>query len=446
VTRGPPSLITLFVRRIAFFAALAMLAQLAGVFAEYWNDDQNLGRLAIEMETDALAEGVSIRNGQPAYALPPDLRARYGDPKAGYFVRVRTASAKLFSNCDRDCAGYFPPLDLKTLAFWMRQIRPGKPLHVAGGRIVATAPEPVMIEVAILGDRDGVLTGVLAHEVLDHMLLPMSLMLVVVLGATVLSVAQVLRPVRNAARQVGRLDPATAETRLPTAGMPSEIAGFTQAVNAAFDRVAELMRSQRLLTSAISHEVRTPLAVVRLELEKIADPRARKVEEDLDALNHLVEQLTDLARVEGAAAAPMDEIDPAALAERVVSDLAELVYASGRSIGFEALGAKPFKGYGALVENALRNLVENAARHAPKGAAIHVRAGPGAVLSVIDDGARAAKTAPPEAGASRRQGLGLRIVSRIAEIHAARFDWERAPGAGVTATIDFAPTISGDAA
>jgi signal transduction histidine kinase len=303
-----------------------------------------------------------------------------------------------------------------------------------------------MIEVAIIGDRHGVLTNVLAHEVLDHMLLPMSLMLIVVLGATALSVAQTLRPVQNAARQVGLLDPRTAATRLPTTDMPSEIAGFTQAVNAAFDRVAELMRSQRLLTSAISHEVRTPLAVARLELEKIADPRARKVDEELDALNHLVEQLTDLARVEGAAVAPKDDIDPVSLAERVVSDLAGLVYASGKSIAFENMGAKPFKGYSALVENALRNLIGNAIRHAPKGATIHVEAGPGALLSVVDDGDRLRKISTGDAGALGSQGLGLKIVSRIADIHAAHFNWRRVPGAGVTATMDFAPKMLGGVA
>ena len=65
----------------------------------------------------------------------------------------------------------------------MRQIKPGKPLNLAGGRIVVGKPEPIVIEVAIIDDRDGVLYGVLANEVTDHMVLPMSLLLVFVLGA-----------------------------------------------------------------------------------------------------------------------------------------------------------------------------------------------------------------------------------------------------------------------
>jgi signal transduction histidine kinase len=274
------------------------------------------------------------------------------------------------------------------------------------------------------------------------MLLPMSLMLVFVLGATIFSVAQSLRPIQNAARKVAQLDPRSEAAQLPTADMPREIAEFTHAVNAAFERAAELMRSQKLLTSAISHEVRTPLAVARLELEKIPDPRARKVEEDLEALNHLVEQLTNLARVESAPLSVMDDIDPAALAGQVVGDLADLVYRAGKSIAFADNGATPFKGHPALVENALRNLVENAVRHTPKGAEIRVEVGPGAVLAVIDDGG-----GRPASGVGEQRGLGLKIVARIAAIHCAAFDWRRLPNSGVMAKLDFAPKrTTGDAA
>ncbi|MCW2284109.1 signal transduction histidine kinase [Rhodoblastus acidophilus] len=430
-----PSLVGLVVRRIAFFAALAMLAQLAGVFWEYWSDDQTLERYAIEMETEALAQGVSVDNGRAAFHLPPDLRDRYGGANSGYVVRVRTAAgAQLYSNCPGACETLFPPIDVTPLMFWMRQVKPGEKLEVGGGRVVVEQPEPVMIEIAIVDDRDGVMARVFRHEVYDHMLLPMSLMLVFVLGATIFSVAQSLRPVQEAARKVARLDPRAETAQLPTADMPREIAEFTQAVNAAFSRAAELMRSQKLLTSAISHEVRTPLAVARLELEKIADPRARKVEEDLNALNHLVEQLTDLARVEAAPLAVLEKIEPAALAGQVVSDLADLVYRAGKSISFADRGATPFLGHPALVENALRNLVENAVRHAPAGAEIRVEVGPGAALAVIDDGGGKSPTGQPASG----RGLGLQIVGRIAEIHHAAFDWTRKE-TGVTARLDFAP-------
>ena len=64
------SLVAIVVRRIVFFSAFAMLAQLAGVFAEYWSDEQNLGRLAIEMETDALSHGLPFSDGKSPSHFP----------------------------------------------------------------------------------------------------------------------------------------------------------------------------------------------------------------------------------------------------------------------------------------------------------------------------------------------------------------------------------------
>jgi hypothetical protein len=434
------SLVALVVRRIVFFAALAMLVQFLGVFAEYWPDDQNLGRLAVEMETEALSHGVSIQSQKLAFELPAELHERYANASRGYYARIRTASgAILFSNCDKDCAAHFLPLDLQPPTFWMTQIRRGKPLNIAGGRVMLEKPEPIVIEIAIIGDRDGVLTDVLAHEVLDHMVLPMSLLLIVVLGATNLSIIKALRPVARAAKQVAALDPLTAASRLPTAGMPKEIAGFTMAVNAAFDRIVELMLSQKLLTSAISHEVRTPLAIARLELEKIADPRARKVEQDLEDLNRLVEQLTTLARLEGASLDSMEAIRPDRMGEQVVGALAPLVYAAGKEIEFVDMGSSSFRGHPALVENALRNLVENAIRHTGAGAKIRVEAGPGPEFSVCDEGGLFANESGKRAiaGSPDRIGLGLKIVHRIAEIHGGSFEWTKGPGQGATARISF---------
>ena len=86
-----PSLVALVVRRIVFFATFAMLAQLLGVFAEYWSDDQNLGRLAIERETDALSEGVAWQGAKAVFNLPAGRRERYANADRGYYLRVRAS-------------------------------------------------------------------------------------------------------------------------------------------------------------------------------------------------------------------------------------------------------------------------------------------------------------------------------------------------------------------
>ena len=195
MNRQAPSLTALVLRQIVLFAAIAMVAQVLGVFFEYWSDTQNLGRLAIEMETTALAPGLSEVNGQFAYHLPENMRDRYATPAKGYFMRVLDPSgAHIYSNCEPLCDGYFPTRETRKLDFWMVELHPGKPLNIAGGRSLSDNPEPVTLDVAIVGDSDGVIYSVLAREITDHMTLPMSLLLVFVLGATGLSIAQALRP------------------------------------------------------------------------------------------------------------------------------------------------------------------------------------------------------------------------------------------------------------
>jgi signal transduction histidine kinase len=446
MTRAAPSLMSIVLQRIVIFAALTMVAQLTAVVLEYWRDTLNLGDLAIEMETTSLAPGLTFVNGRPVYTLPENMRHRYGTPGSGYLMRVLDPSgAILYSNCESQCDAYFPTRETRQLDFWMMEQRPGKPLYISGGRSISDNPNSVTIDVALIGDPDGVIYRVLAKEVEDHMALPMSLLLAVVLGATSLSIAQALRPVRESAELARKLDPLAPTARLPVAGMPREIADYAKAVNGALERVFALMQSQRVMTSAISHEVRTPLAIARLELEKIADPRARKVEEDLEALNHLVEQLTTLARLEGAGVAAPERIHPDELAQQVVAAMAPLVYDSGRTIAFEERGAAPFRGHRALIENALRNLIDNAIRHSGPGAAITVTAGPGPAFSVSDDGG-ADKDAPPALRATSgldRPGLGLKIVTRIAEIHGGRFDIAIPSGKGAVARLRL-PALNGD--
>jgi signal transduction histidine kinase len=437
-----PTLASLVIRRIVFFTAMAMLAQLAFVWAEYWSNDQELGHLAIEHESSALAAGIIQNENELSFDLPEELRSRYGGDDSGYFARIRTGSGKiLFSNCDAECSQRFLPLNLDPPTFWMKQIRPGKPLSVAGGTVVDQGSEPVLVEVAMIGDKHSVLSAVLADEAVEHMIAPMSLLFVVVVGATALSIMQALGPVRRVANLLSALDPLALGARLPTHSMPREIAQFTMAINSAFYKMRELVQAQKIFTSAISHEVRTPLAVARLELEKIKDPRARKVEQDLEALNHLVEQLTTLARLEGADLAAAEYIRPSEIAENVVSALAPLVFSAGKTIALINRGATSFHGYPSLVENALRNLIENSIRHAGADAQITVEVGPGASFLVCDDERESNSRAPSKASAvsSDGLGLGLKIVRRIARIHGGFFELIKTPAGTTAAHIVFAP-------
>jgi signal transduction histidine kinase len=431
------SLTATVIRPIVFFAALAMIAQLIGVIAEYWLDRQELSRHVIEREADALFAGVQRGAQIPAFELPTLLRGRYGPADGSYLARIRTgAGVLLYTNCQSECPFRLLPTYAPAPGFWMSQLDPGSPEKVGGGKAYPLHSATVIVEIAILEDRAGVFLAALLHEVIDHMALPMSLMLVVVVGASFVAIRRALRPIKAAADLAARLDPTVSEASLPLAGMPREIAALIQAVNNSVRRVHDVVQAQKIFTSAISHEVRTPIAIARLELEKIADPRARKVEKDLESLTRLVEQLTTLARLESVNLGPLETIAPAETAEHVVGALAPIVFDSGRSIELIDRGGEPFPGRPGLVENALRNLIENAIRHTREGSKIIVEVGPGPQFSVRDILQEDKSTG--FAKEAKGAGLGLKIVRRIAETQGGSFSFEKSPdGLGSMANLRF---------
>jgi signal transduction histidine kinase len=455
---GPaPTLLRIVSLRVLWFGLLAMSIQLVIVFASYWRDEEGLSRSLIELESERLAEGVVERDGGLDYVLKHDLAERYrryredgeseedvSEIQDGYYARIRTRDGEvLFTNCGEECTDHFLPLTLDPPSFWVRVIRPGKPLFFAGGRTAELDGRELHIELAVIKDPEYRIARVLAEELVEHMLVPMTLMLTLVIGATIWSIRSALRPVTAAAAAADRIEPGSPSTRISTDRMPLEIARFATAVNRSIDRVGELIRAQKLFTSAIAHEIRTPAAIVRMELERIDHPGARKALGDLDSLTHILEQLTALARLEAVDAAAWSRVDLAKLGEDVVGAVAPYVFESGRTIAFADNGAVDVEAVPALVETLVRTLVENAVRHTPRGTSITVTAGPGPVVAVADDGPGfdgRKRDEIPDVGtvqAGGSLGIGLKIVEKIAALHGASVERTSAGEGGAVVTVRF---------
>ncbi|QWW69798.1 ATP-binding protein [Rhizobium sp. WYJ-E13] len=411
-----PTLGAILARRIAFFAVLAMVVQLAVIFSDYYWNVGELSRLFVEQETERLASGITAEeNDTVRYRLPLSVEGRYGQAQTGYVARIRGADGQLvFQSCDAACESRFLPPDVNPPDFWLRSLAPGKPLTLVGGRAFTVGGQRFVIDVATMGDPQDVTSDVLWNEVIAHMIVPMSILLVLVLGATLLSVRQALKPVRIAAGAAERIDPMDSRSHLQFQDMPREVAHLAEAVNRAFERVGELMKSQKILTSGIAHEVRTPLAAIKLELGHIDHPRARKAEADLDDLVRFVSQITALARLDTFDHGMFEEVDLVELSSSVVEQLAPWVYENDHSLELSAqVDAAIVQGVPALLRDAVRNLIDNAVRHTPIRTAIIVRVANGRIR-VEDQHPAAVNTFATQ---SDGLGIGLKIVERIAAIH-----------------------------
>ncbi|RFC64483.1 sensor histidine kinase [Fulvimarina endophytica] len=430
------SLLGLVARRILLFATLAVAIQSVVVFVSYWFDEDELGRIMVEHETETIASAFLGREGDPDLDI---IRDRYGiggeaeagsdasgrspDARAGYRILVQSPAGVLYDDCGIDCAHPLLVPATDPPDFWFRIVEPGMPLSIVGGRRFREADgTPLVVEFAAIDDPRSLVLGVLTEEMVEHMAWPMGLLLFLVFGATTLSIRSALRPMDAVVAAADAIDPRRSLQRLPGERLPREILRLVGAVNRAFDRAEALIGSQKIFAASIAHEIRTPVSIVKLELSRIDHPRARKAEGDIDGLTHVLEQLTALARLDAVEAEAFTFEPLGTFVEGVVEDIAPLVFGSGRTIAFERAADPRVRISRTLATTLVRNLVENAIKHTPAGTQILVRVEAPATILVVDDGPgfgegwTGVDTGIASVKSTGSLGLGLKIADRIAAI------------------------------
>jgi signal transduction histidine kinase len=207
-----------------------------------------------------------------------------------------------------------------------------------------------------------------------------------------------LEPLRKCAASLSQVDLDTLDQRLPTDDLPSEVAPFVVAVNAALARVdAGVARQQRFLANS-AHELRTPVAILRTRIEKLGQAPVedvkRELKRDLQRVQTLLEQLLVLAQIEEQAAkqkAPSIDLGEAVM--QAVADYSPIAVSYGRQLSYEAPPSPvSVRAYPWAIESVVMNLIGNAVREEPPGGAVVVRVGADASVEVIDHGAGVAKS------------------------------------------------------
>ncbi|MCW5593644.1 MAG: two-component sensor histidine kinase, partial [Burkholderiales bacterium] len=241
--------------------------------------------------------------------------------------------------------------------------------------------------------------------------------------------------------------------------VPSEVSPLVERLNALFSRVRSSLDGERRFTSDAAHELRTPLAALRAQLQVAqgagdAPGRDRALSQALaaaDRATRVVEQLLTLARLEHdawrEAARPFDL---RAVAAQALAERAERARAAGVELALEGLVSAEVVGQSGLADIALGNLLDNAIGHSPPDTTVSIllaREGASVVARVRDQGPGIPPARREEAlarftrlddAAREGSGLGLSIVARIAELHGAPVALADGPGgAGLEATLRF---------
>ena len=270
------------------------------------------------------------------------------------------------------------------------------------------------------------------------------LTLALALAGAFLIVFHLRRPLAaltRAAAEIGRgkVPPPLAESG------PAEIKTVSRAFNQMARDLARLEDDRALILAGVSHDLRTPLARLRLGLEMAEADRQLKsgMAADIDEMDRIIGQFLDFARIAGGE--PLAPTDLAALAREAARRYREPGHALSEEIEpTPVLELRPL-----AVRRLISNLLDTAFRHGGAGVALRVVAsGSGAAIEVLDRGpgipvAEVERLRQPftrlETARSGKggSGLGLAIVDRIARMHGAALELMPRPGGGLVARVVF---------
>jgi signal transduction histidine kinase len=251
---------------------------------------------------------------------------------------------------------------------------------------------------------------------------------------TWVSAGRTLRPVTKIRQELDEITATDLERRVPVPGRNDEITRLAKSVNATLDRLEGAVAKQRGFVSDVSHELRSPLTGLRMELElALADPGAADLRDTLAAtlknaerLQAVLEDLLALARLDAQETSPPEQVDLHELTDQ------EVLRRPRRSrVSVAADGPIVVSGGRLELGRLLTNLIDNADRHAGSSVTVTLRYLPGGLASVevVDDGTgiapedrervfqrftRLAEGRHRDAGGT---GLGLSIARDIARAH-----------------------------
>jgi len=359
--------------------------------------------------------------------LPPELARAYSAAKSGYYfqVRDRTGALLMASSIGAKILDEAIPTEGEGAEFFLLPNAKGRrvyaasvPVHVAAGDFV--------IRVAQGESHSDILIDELLEEFVFNTGWVLPLILAFFLLVNFVTVRHSLAPIETISSAVTALGPSD-RIMLPEDDLPDEILPLVRAVNSAFGRLDDALRTQREFTADAAHELRTPLAVLNANIDTLSEPASRAaLKQDVRVMTRIVDQLLKVAQLDAFVLDATQRADLCAVVSQVAARLGHLAIERGKSISVTVPDSPVYaRGNPIILEHGISNLVENALSHTPEGEGVEITIDESGTIHVDDAG-------PGVPEGERRAvfqrfwrkehqtngaGIGLSIVSKIAEAH-----------------------------
>jgi signal transduction histidine kinase len=263
-----------------------------------------------------------------------------------------------------------------------------------------------------------------------------------VLGAALWLASRLSRPLNDLTRAAATVGSAGTPEEVVVRG-PGDVRQTLEAFNAMSRRVSQLLGEKDVMLGALGHDLRTPLASLRIRLETMEPESERdKAVKTIEEASRLLEDILELAR-HGKSKEPVQPMDISVLVEDMVEDYSE----TGAPVSLVSSQKAPATVRPVLFRRALRNLIDNAVAYGERARLSVQKVGNEALVRIEDDGPGMSEDALKSAAdpfyrgdASRNRGtggagLGLTLADAIAKAHGGSLELENRKPNGLSATI-----------
>ena len=214
-------------------------------------------------------------------------------------------------------------------------------------------------------------------------MLPVALLAPLLMVAVWWLITRSLAPVERMRRQVATR-PADDLSPLPEDGLPEEVLPLVQELNLLFGRVRLAFDTQRHFVADAAHELRSPLAALKLQAQALRrggdeaqrELALRRLEAGIERSIRLVGQMLALARAESEPAAAPRDVELQHLAREAVTELLPSARERDIDLGLETQAEAHVTGEPEALRILLRNLLENAVKYTPVGGRVDISIAP----------------------------------------------------------------------
>lgn len=314
-------------------------------------------------------------------------------------------------------------------------------------RVISTGDRALVFRVAVAESTRA--RSALAREILVRAGLRLGVLALAVAVIVWAAVTVALRPLRHLGSAIETRS--TSDLRPVTLAAPQEVAPLIGAINGFMGRLDTALAALRHFTGNASHQLRTPLSVVRTQLaliERAKTPSQATAAMDqaksaLARAERVLAQLLVLARVDATqSAGAVQRIDVAAVTRQITAEMVPTALQRGIDLGYEGPTQAQATAEAVLLGELLKNLIDNAIAYAGQDAIVTVRLGmsnqavvldvedngPGLDLAQMPERGQSLRLGTPSAGSGAGYGLGLAICAEIAGLFGADFNLRKGAG------------------